>query len=417
MDKPASTPATSGPTSEKRTLGDIVLTAAPVTMTVVATVLAGLASSEMTQAQYHRSLAAQNQSKAGDQWSFFQAKRVRGTSLSSTGDVLRALARIRPGEDESLETAAERLARSYERVERDVDRMLERLQAGKADLVPGAANLLRAGGKLREAARDGASQAQTVRKRITQVIRVREENDALGYLATRRVPVVADLPIEGTSITEALKAIEVNRPESEIADLVRLVTPAAIRETREVAETNARQFEQACAPINRSVGTLAEEVVKDLATRAAVLDQVQQDLQAAVADLPTGIQATLAELRLAAALLDRSAEGVQTANDRFAIAVAAGLQDYTARRYGREASYNQLLANLYEIQVRKTEQVSERHRIRSKNFFYGMLVAQMGVTIASLTLAIRRKSPVLLGLAFTAGLIAIAFASYIYVSL
>ena len=42
-----------------------ILTATPVVMTVVATALAGLASSEMTRAQYYRSLAAQQQSKAG----------------------------------------------------------------------------------------------------------------------------------------------------------------------------------------------------------------------------------------------------------------------------------------------------------------------------------------------------------------
>ena len=50
-----------------QTLWGKVLTATPVVMTVVATMLAGLASSEMTRAQYSRSLAAQQQSKAGSQ--------------------------------------------------------------------------------------------------------------------------------------------------------------------------------------------------------------------------------------------------------------------------------------------------------------------------------------------------------------
>ena len=74
-----------------------ILLATPVVMTVVATLLAGLASSEMTRAQYNRSLAAQQQAKAGDQWSFFQAKRLRGTMQLSTLDVLKAalVARIR----------------------------------------------------------------------------------------------------------------------------------------------------------------------------------------------------------------------------------------------------------------------------------------------------------------------------------
>ena len=51
-----------------------VLGMTPIIMTVIATLLAGIASSEMTHAQYDRSLAAQLQSKAGDQWGYFQAK-------------------------------------------------------------------------------------------------------------------------------------------------------------------------------------------------------------------------------------------------------------------------------------------------------------------------------------------------------
>jgi hypothetical protein len=73
-----------------------ILTATPVIMAVVATMLAGLASSEMTKAQYDRSLAAQQQSKAGDQWSFFQAKRLRGSMQRSTLDVLRSVAPAHP---------------------------------------------------------------------------------------------------------------------------------------------------------------------------------------------------------------------------------------------------------------------------------------------------------------------------------
>src|SRR6266446_10422292 len=75
----------------KKTLWSIVLSSTPVILTVVATVLAGLSSSEMTQAQYHRALAAQNQSKASDQWNFFQFKRSRGMTAQLTIDFLHAL--------------------------------------------------------------------------------------------------------------------------------------------------------------------------------------------------------------------------------------------------------------------------------------------------------------------------------------
>src|SRR2546421_10440001 len=60
-----------------KTVWDKVITATPVVMTVLATILAGLSSSEMSQAQYFRSLAAQHQSKASDQWGYFQAKKQR----------------------------------------------------------------------------------------------------------------------------------------------------------------------------------------------------------------------------------------------------------------------------------------------------------------------------------------------------
>lgn len=83
-----------------------LLTSTPIVMTVIATMLAGLSSSEMTRAQYDRSLAAQQQSKAGDQWSFFQAKKLRGAMSRSTLDLLQATSEIPPLNTQSNFTAA-----------------------------------------------------------------------------------------------------------------------------------------------------------------------------------------------------------------------------------------------------------------------------------------------------------------------
>ena len=80
-----------------------ILLATPVVMSVVATLLAGLASSEMTRAQYDRSLAAQLQSKAGDQWGYFQAKKLRAAMQESTLVLLKASGPIRPLDAGSLE--------------------------------------------------------------------------------------------------------------------------------------------------------------------------------------------------------------------------------------------------------------------------------------------------------------------------
>jgi hypothetical protein len=73
-----------------------ILSATPVIMAVVATMLAGLASSEMTKAQYDRSFAAQLQSKAGDQWSYYQAKKLRSAVARNTLDLLLASGAVSP---------------------------------------------------------------------------------------------------------------------------------------------------------------------------------------------------------------------------------------------------------------------------------------------------------------------------------
>ena len=85
------TPAPAAPKPEKKPLFETVITSTPVIMTVIATLFAGMSASEMTWAQFHRATAAQHQSKAGDQWAFFQAKKIRGTSMEMTSTLLRAL--------------------------------------------------------------------------------------------------------------------------------------------------------------------------------------------------------------------------------------------------------------------------------------------------------------------------------------
>jgi hypothetical protein len=79
-----------------------VMAATPIVMTVVATMLAGLASSEMTKAQYDRGLAAQLQSKAGDQWEYFQAKKLRGAVTRNSLDTLAATVELSPVDPAAL---------------------------------------------------------------------------------------------------------------------------------------------------------------------------------------------------------------------------------------------------------------------------------------------------------------------------
>src|SRR5262245_27368640 len=110
-----------------------ILTATPIVMTIVATALAGLSSSEMTRAQYRRSLAAQQQAKAGDQWSLFQAKRLRGSSQRATLDIIETTSDTRP-----LDVAA--LKKAEPSLESPVgQQMLVILEGGPLPMPPGPA--------------------------------------------------------------------------------------------------------------------------------------------------------------------------------------------------------------------------------------------------------------------------------------
>jgi hypothetical protein len=86
----------------------------------------------------------------------------------------------------------------------------------------------------------------------------------------------------------------------------------------------------------------------------------------------------------------------------------------TAARYEVEARLNQDIAYLLETQVRRSNLSADRHRRRSQRFFFGMLAAQLGVIIATVAIAARRRN-LLWSLASAAGLVAIAFAGYVYV--
>jgi len=90
----------------------------------------------------------------------------------------------------------------------------------------------------------------------------------------------------------------------------------------------------------------------------------------------------------AAASADGSASG--SLNRDF---TAARLK-YAALRYEVEARLNQAIANLYELQVRKSNISAERHHARSQKFFFGMLGAQLAVIISTFAIAARQRQPV-----------------------
>jgi hypothetical protein len=276
-----------------QTLFGRILAATPVIMTVVATALAGLASSEMTRAQYSRSLAAQQQSKAGDQWGFFQAKRLRAALQRNTLDILHATAEVRPfaASDLDAPTAAA-------------------LQSGALPALPEAAPL-------------------------------------------------------DPGVSAALAVLEKSPTDAEAATLIAQVQPKALDDALLAAKERAHALDKLLDPITKAVERLDQQQAQST-TDPAVIRSF-----------------TAARLR------------------------------YTANRYDAEARVNQAIANLYEVQVRVSNQKADRHHHRSKSFFFGMLIAQAAVIIATFSLAAARRN-LLWGLAASGGAAAVSFAIYVY---
>jgi hypothetical protein len=331
---------------------DRALAAVPVVLTVMATILAGLSSSEMTQSMYFRSLAAQNQAKAGSQWAFFQAKRIRGTTMETGGDLIRAVADPPPLE-------AVRMRASLEQVEAAARR-------GQSQAVLDAANRLR------------------------QLLGRDSIRQSLKILGGSELPDAVAKSTDDEQVQTVIRAIEDRRTEAETANDVGKLSMRRIEEELQRAEQNADAFDKACKPV---VGEL-----RSIEKSAADLSGEAKNWRASASG----------ENRVAA-------QDAFSATQENLAAVRAAKQDFTARRYAKEAAYNQESAEIYELLARRTGVESDRHRSRSRNFFYAMLCAQAGVTVSAFALA-RSRASWFWGFAGIAGLIAVAFGAYVYLA-
>jgi hypothetical protein len=312
-----------------------MLAATPVVMAVVATLLAGLASSEMTRAQYDRALAAQQQSKAGDQWSFFQAKRLRGAFQRSSLDLLQGIVEVRPLDAAALKHSAEQLPAQPEQ-----------------------------------------SEAAKVRTELLAALDSPAGQQALGFLQRGELPPAGAAAAPDPNVKAALDAVESLKPEPELKPLLAQVNNKVLEDALRAARDLAQTFDMATKPVNNSIDQL-----ENLVNRQAAC------LRAMSSSPPSG------------ASLTRD--------------FTAARLHYGALRYEVEARLNQAIANLYELQVRQSNISAERHHDRSQRFFFGMLAAQLGVIVSTLAMAARQRN-LLWALAATAGLLAIAFAIYVY---
>jgi hypothetical protein len=382
-----------------------LLAATPVVMTVLATMLAGLASNEMTRAQYQRSLASQKQSKAGDQWGLFQAKRLRGIGLKTEGEFLQITAevgRLTPG---GLSGAVGGLPDRLERCRAAAARLQAALSAPDG-LDPAPAGALAAAlDSYVKAAPPRAAQAEALVADLAALLSAAGNAAALEILGGGPLPAVGPAPAVDAALGATLKALEESRPEAELATRVASVSTEALAEALREATERARAFDGSFAPVN----VLAERIEALLSRQTALTEEAR-----AVAGLAAAVPPT-ADTRLgqaaeafAVACAKAQADARQCQRDAVAARWRCG-----AGRYDLEARLNQAIANFYELQVRKNNIAAERRHVRSQRFFYGMLAAQMAVIISTFAMAARKRN-LLWSLAAAAGLAALAFAIYVF---
>jgi hypothetical protein len=413
-----------------RTISERIFTSTPVVLTVVATILAGVSSSEMTRAQYYRALAAQYQSKVSDQWNFFQAKRIRGTSTEMTINVLRSMGDPGDVSADGLRGAADRLPEEFRQAEQDADRLLKAINQAKTDKVdlgPAGERLAKATADFKASAAKTAEAATLARDKISAALSDKKLSAALVFLGSDRLPTregEADDPrkVLGDSlaainpdIPAALREIIERKTERQMEKTLARISEEQIHQAIDDAETAAADNEKlgkGAADAHRTLDSLIEGK-GSLVALVRNFHRSAREVNEAAAALPQGDAKALTEVRLAAATLSRTDADLKGSADMLANDLKAALLDFNARRYERESRYNEVIAGLYELDVRKASLASERHRVRSMRIFYAMLAAQAGVTIATLALAVHFRS-VLWGLATLAGLAALGIGAYVY---
>jgi hypothetical protein len=307
------------PQEEPKGLFDKLGAALPIALTALATAFAGMSTSELQQAMFWRSAAAQDQAKATDQWTLAGFKRDRSLIMQSTAATLRAQAGYPV-----------------------LDLMAERAFPDSTLPFPGY-------------------------------------YEGLDWLEGKGPP-PAHLPkIEDGNLNELLKAIREREPEAELLRRARAVRLLDINKTIDDAEKAVEQTDKEWDPVVKAAARHAQDAVRF------------------VPDVKT----------------DEKHRRPWTTH---ATAVQAALFEMEQRRYRAEATLNQGVGFLYEARVKVSTAESDRHRERSKNFFYAMLMAQVGATVSSLALARKRKSA-LWALAGISGVVAVAIGAYVYMTI
>lgn len=340
-----------------------ILNMTPVVLTVLATIFAGVSSSEMTQSMFYRALAAQEQSKSGDEWAFFQTKRIRGTSLEMSSQLLDSFTHPYSFNSDYFHATTAQMISAL-------------------DKTPGSSSAT------------ARSTIESAQKQYDSLLANKSNSSSLQLLTTEKIPEVPNEELPDKTVREQIKSlvkdIEERKTESATANDVRRLKAADIDEATSIAEHNAATFDKACEPVNETT----EKIKQIMLNLGEAVRPFRQLTCSSAAGQPPVVQL------------------YNELNDSFKLCA----MHFEGLRYKQESSYNRRIAELFEVHVRRSGVESDRHRDRSRNFFYSMLVAQAGVTIASLALSKQRKSSLWM-LAAVAGVSAIAFFSYVYFSL
>jgi hypothetical protein len=428
--QPAETaPAETKEQKAKRRLWDIIITAMPVLLTVLATALVSKSAAEMTKAQYHRAVAAQTQAKVGDQWSFFQAKRIRGTIQSIKAE----RGAFNP---QQLQMIADRLPDSLKQLSDEAAAVLAQLNGGIADGSDSKTawgSLQKAVERLKERSDKAAEAAAKARANANKMMSKPEIQETMPFLTKKNLPLPRGVEkVEDTrvivraAVTETLKEllksdekaeeetkrlyevmadIEKRAPRSKYEAQLTKITPQVIHAAQEAAEARAEEFDSASKTANKVLrdfdGVLSEQ--RDL---LRPVEEAAFEVQATQKSLPR--QASMEKKTIVEAVnaLVASADHLNRMTRDLNARFVASQNDFDVRRYEREARFNQAIAGLYEVQVRKSAFESDEAMHRKDMYMYGMLAAQAGVVVATFALAVRFKG-VLFALAVVAGVIAI----------
>lgn len=343
------------------------LSMTPVVLTVLATIFAGLSSSEMTQSMFHRAVAAQEQSKAGDEWAFFQTKRIRGTGVETSAQLLESIAHPQSFTAEFFNAG--------------IDEIISTLASSKDPRAISSVGVMRKN-----------------KQRFADILNSPEDRKALSTLCSERPPesAIETLSRRDTkeSIDSLVQAIAQRKSEAETAEQVKQLTTSDIHEATSIAERNADAFDKACAPVS----------------------SVSEKLRAMLSEMTMSLKPLRSKFAKTSASTEQSFERANAICDELQNSFKLTTMNFDAKRYRQESTFNRKIAEMFEAQVRRSGVESDRHRERSRNFFYSMLAAQAGVTISSLALSKERRH-LLWTIAALAGFFALTFSGYVYFSL